>query len=117
MKEMNPARKINIFLKIGVFTSLLCSFVSLYTAKLFMVWVFLTLGLLFLVVRNLSFILGDFLIYSGNAILAYIVCEILKLGSGNNKKSPSYRPQIEIRKVSERMFKDLNLNELIGSLI
>jgi hypothetical protein len=57
MKEMNPARKINIFLNIGIYASLLCSFVSLYTARLFFVWVFLTLGLLFLVVRNLSFIL------------------------------------------------------------
>ena len=57
MKEMTPVRKINIFLNIGIYASLLCSFVSLYTARLFMVWVFLTLGLLFLVVRNLSFIL------------------------------------------------------------
>jgi hypothetical protein len=57
MKEMNPARKINIFLNIGIYASLLCSVVSLYTGRMFFVWVFLTLGLLFLVVRNLSFIL------------------------------------------------------------
>jgi len=57
MKEMTPVRKINIFLNIGINASLLCSFVSLYTARWFMVWVFMTLGLLFLVVRNLSFIL------------------------------------------------------------
>lgn len=54
---MNPARKINIFLNTGIYASLLGSFVSLYTARLFMVWVFLALGLLFLAVRNLSFIL------------------------------------------------------------
>lgn len=57
MKEMTPARKINIFLNIGIYASLLGSFVSLYTDRRFMMWVFLTLGLLFLVVRNLSFIL------------------------------------------------------------
>lgn len=57
MKEMNPVRKINIFLNFGIYASLLGSFVSLYTDRLFMVWVFLTLGLLFWVVRNLSFIL------------------------------------------------------------
>jgi hypothetical protein len=54
---MNPARKINIFLNTGIYASLLGLFVSLYTARLFMVWVFLALGLLFLAVRNLSFIL------------------------------------------------------------
>jgi len=47
----------NIFLNIGIYASLLCSLVSLYTDRLFMMWVFLTLGLLFLIVRNLSFIL------------------------------------------------------------
>jgi len=47
----------NIFLNIGIYASLLCSFVSLYTGRLFMMWVFLILGLLFLIVRNLSFIL------------------------------------------------------------
>jgi hypothetical protein len=57
MKEMNPSRKINIFLNTGIYASLLGSFVSLYTDRMFMVWVFLTLGLLFWVVRNLSFIL------------------------------------------------------------
>jgi hypothetical protein len=57
MKEMTPVRKINIFLNIGIYVSMLCSFVSLYTDRRFFVWVFLTLGLLFLVVRNLSFIL------------------------------------------------------------
>ena len=57
MKEMTPARKINIFLNIGIYASLLGSFVSLYTDRRFMMWVFLTLALLFLVVRNLSFIL------------------------------------------------------------
>jgi len=57
MKEMTPVRTINIFLNIGIYASLLGLFVSLYTARWFMVWVFLTLGLLFLVVRNLSFIL------------------------------------------------------------
>ena len=57
MKEMTPARKINIFLNIGIYASLLCSVVSLYTDRQFMMWVFLTLALLFLVVRNLSFIL------------------------------------------------------------
>lgn len=54
---MNPSRKINIFLNTGIYASLLGSFVSLYTDRMFMVWVFLTLGLLFWVVRNLSFIL------------------------------------------------------------
>ena len=54
---MTPARKINIFLNIGIYASLLCSVVSLYTDRQFMMWVFLTLALLFLVVRNLSFIL------------------------------------------------------------
>ncbi|MCD4841435.1 MAG: hypothetical protein K8R08_05445 [Methanosarcinales archaeon] len=57
MKEMTPIRKINIFLNIGIYASLLCLLVSLYTNRLFMMWVFLTLGLLFLIVRNLSFIL------------------------------------------------------------
>jgi hypothetical protein len=57
MKEMTQGRKMNIFLNIGIYASLLCSFVSLYTDRLFMMWVFLTLGLLFLIVRNLSFIL------------------------------------------------------------
>ena len=55
--NMNPARKINIFLNTGIYASLLGSFVSLYSEKLFMLWVFLTLGLLFWAVRNLSFIL------------------------------------------------------------
>ena len=57
MKEMTPVRKINIFLNIGIYVSMLCSLVSLYTDRRLMMWVFLTLGLLFLVVRNLSFIL------------------------------------------------------------
>jgi len=57
MKEMTQVRKMNIFLNIGIYASLLCSFVSLYTGRLFMMWVFLILGLLFLIVRNLSFIL------------------------------------------------------------
>jgi len=54
---MTQVRKMNIFLNIGIYASLLCSFVSLYTGRLFMMWVFLILGLLFLIVRNLSFIL------------------------------------------------------------
>ncbi len=57
MKEMTPVRKINIFLNIGIYVSMLCSLVSLYTDRRLMMWVFLTLGLLFLIVRNLSFIL------------------------------------------------------------
>lgn len=57
MKEMTPVRKINIFLNIGIYVSMLCSLVSLYTDRRLMMWVFLILGLLFLVVRNLSFIL------------------------------------------------------------
>ncbi len=57
MKEMTPVRKMNIFLNIGIYVSMLCSFVSLYTDRKFMMWVFLILGLLFLIGRNLSFIL------------------------------------------------------------
>jgi len=54
---MTPVRKINIFLNIGIYASLLGSFVSLYTDRRLMMWVFPILGLLFLIVRNLSFIL------------------------------------------------------------
>lgn len=57
MKQMTRARKINIFLNIGIYASLLGSVISLYTARPFLVWVFLATGLLFWALRNLSFIL------------------------------------------------------------
>lgn len=50
-------RKFNIVLTICIYLSFIGAIISLYMTQVFLVWVFLILGLVFFMARNASFIL------------------------------------------------------------
>lgn len=57
MKPALTTRNFNIFANVCIYLSMIGSVISLYMDLVFFVWVFLSLGILFLMIRTASLIL------------------------------------------------------------